>query len=95
MLKENSKVKVHFCDHRKFPSFEGEAITRQHDKIFEVKNQGGKLGIDYNAERSPYTCKGEIFTSFNTFARNVIFEDVETGKLYHYSNIEENIEEIK
>lgn len=45
MLKENSKVKVHFCDHRKFPSFEGETITRNYGKIFEVKKQNGKLGI--------------------------------------------------
>ena len=94
MLKENSKVKVHFCDHRKFPSFEDEIITRQHDKIFEVKKQDERLGIDYNTERSPYTCNGEIFTPFNTFAWNVIFENVETGKLYHYSNITKNIERI-
>lgn len=94
MLQENSKVKVHFCDHRKFPSFEGETITRHHGKIFEVKRKNGKLGIDYNTERSPYTCKGDIFTPFYTFALDVVFEDVETGKLYHYSNIAENIEEV-
>lgn len=94
MLQENSKVKVHFCDHRKFPSFEGETITRTHGKIFEVKRENGKLGIDYNTERSPYTCNGEIFTPFRVFGWNVVFEDVKTGKLYHYSNIAENIEEV-
>lgn len=94
MLKENSKVKVHFCNHNKFPSFEGESITRTHDKIFEVKKKNGKLGIDYNTSRSPYTRNGEIFTPFETFSWNVIFEDVETGKQYHYSNITGNLEEI-
>lgn len=94
MLKENSKVKVHFCNDRKFPGFENEIITRQHNRIFEVKNQGGKLGIDYNTECSPYTCHGEIFTPFDTFAQKVIFEDVDTGKIYHYSNITKDIEEF-
>lgn len=94
MLKKNSKVKVHLCDHRKYPSFEDETITRNHNKIFEVKKQGGKLGIDWNTECSPYICKGEIFVPFERFSWSVIFEDIETGKLYHYSDIAENIEVV-
>ena len=92
MLTENSKVKVHFCDHRKYPSFESETITGNHDEIFEVKNHNGKIGIDWNTKRSPYTCNGEVFTPFEAFSSSVIFEDIETGELYHYSNIAENIE---
>lgn len=94
MLKENCKVKVHFCDCGKYPSFDGETITRKHDKIFEVKNHNGKIGIDWNTERSPYTCNGEVFTPFEAFSSSVIFEDIETGELYHYSNIAENIERV-
>ena len=37
MLKENSKVKVHICDHRNFPSFEGESKPHNYNQVFEVK----------------------------------------------------------
>lgn len=94
MLKENSKVKVHFCNPSKFPSFEGEALTNIHNTIFEVKKQNGTLGIDYNTHRSPYINHGELFSPFRSFSWSVIFENVETGKLYHYSNITEKIEQV-
>ena len=94
MLKENSKVKVYLCNHQTFPEIGDEVKTRSSGVIFEVKKHNGKLGIDYNTRRSPYTCNGEIFTPFETFASNVIFEDVETGKQYHYSNITQNLEKI-
>lgn len=89
MLNENSKVKVHIY------SGKSEIKTRNHERIFQVKKQNGKYGIDWNTERSPYTCNGEVFTPFNTFSGNVIFEDVENGKHYHYSNIAENVVELK
>lgn len=94
MLQENSKVKVYICNHQTFPKIEDAVKTRNIEVIFEVKKKNGKLGIDYNTSRSPYTCNGEIFTPFETFSWNVIFEDVETGKQYHYSNITGNLEEI-
>lgn len=89
MLNENSKVKVHMY------SGKSEIKTRNHGRIFQVKKQNGKYGIDWNTEHSPYTCNGEAFTPFDTFSHSVIFEDVESGKHYHYSNISENMVELK
>ncbi len=94
MLKENSKVKVYLCNHQTFPEIRDEVKTRSSGVIFKVKKHNGRLGIDYNTRRSPYTCKGETFTPFETFASNVIFEDVGTGKQYHYSNITGSLEKI-
>lgn len=94
MLQENIKVKVYICNHQTFPEIGDEVKNRNDGVIFEVKKHNGKLGIDYNTRRSPYTCKGEVFTPFDAFSQNVIFEDVETGKQYHYSNIAGNLEEI-
>lgn len=88
MLNENSKVKVHIY------SGKSEIKTRNSERIFQVKKQNGKYGIDWNTEHNPYTCNGEIFTPFDTFSANVIFEDMENGKRYYYSAISENIVEL-
>lgn len=81
-LKVNDKVKVRIY------GTDGKAIkTRNFDKIFAVYEKNGKMGIDYNTEQNPYTCKGDIFTPFETFATTVIFENVETGEKFHFSNI--------
>lgn len=85
-MKTNDKIKVHLYD-----SSNREIQTRHVDTVFTVYEKNGKLGIDYNTERSPYTCKGEIFTPFDTFANTVIFENVKTGKLYHWDNISNSI----
>lgn len=82
MLKEGNKILVHIYD-----CLNREISTRNFGQVFEVRKESGQLGIDWNTERSPYTCKGEVFNPFYTFANNVIFEDVETGKKYHYSNV--------
>lgn len=87
-MKENKMVKVHMY------SGNIEVKTRNFDKIFRVYKKNGKLGIDWNTERSPYTCKGEVFTPFETFAQAVIFEDVETGEKYHFDNIENTVVKI-
>lgn len=89
MLKENDMIKVHLYDTSK-----KEIKTRNFDKVFRIYEKSGKLGIDWNTERSLYTCKGEIFTPFETFASTVVFENVENGEKYHFSNIENNIEKI-
>ena len=86
MLKANDKIKVHLYD-----TSNREIQTRHINTVFTVYEKNGKLGIDWNTERSPYTCKGDIFTPFETFASTVIFEDVETGEKYHFSNIENDI----
>lgn len=63
------------------------------DTVFTVRKENGKLGIDWNTNHSPYICQGNTFCPFDTFAQSVIFENVLTGKKYHYSNINSCIEE--
>lgn len=87
MLTEKSKIKVHLYSGR------NEIITRKHNKIFEVYKIGGRLGIDWNIERSPYSCSGDVFAPFETFAQTVNFEDVESGKIYYFSNITNQLEQ--
>ena len=91
-LSKGSKVKVHMYEDT---SYSKEISTRHYDEIFEVKEQNGKLGIDWNTGRSTYICHGEVFTPFNTFASSVVFEDIETGKTYSHSNISNTLEETK
>lgn len=88
MLVEGRKVLVHIYD-----CMNREIATRNLGEVFEVKKESGQLGIDWNTEKSPYTCKGNVFCPFYSFASNVIFEDAENGKKYHYSNIANNIVE--
>lgn len=85
-MRENDKIKVHMY------SFGKEIETRNFDKIFTVYEKNGKLGIDWNTERSPYTCNGDIFTPFETFASAVIFENIETGERFFFSTIKNEIE---
>lgn len=88
MLQVNDKVKVHIYD-----SCSKEIKTRNYDKIFVVHEKNGKLGINWNTEKSPYTCNREVFAPFETFSFSVIFENVENGKKYHWSNTENRIVE--
>ena len=46
--------------------------------------ENGKLGITWNKEFKP----------FSLFAPSVRFENVMTGKKYHFSNITERLERI-
>ena len=89
-MKANDKIKVHIygTDKKKIQ-------TRHIDTVFSVYEKNGKLGIDWNTDRSPYTCKGEVFNPFDTFANTVIFENVETGKLYHWDNIKNSVVEVE
>lgn len=89
MLKEKSRVTVHFQSNGK------EFKTRKSGIIYEVKKQGGKIGIDFNTGKSPYTCHGDMFTPFETFAQSVTFEDIDTKKKYHFDNIAKDIKELK
>ena len=90
MLKANDKIKVHL-----YNTSNREIQTRHINTVFTVYEKNGKLGIDWNTERSPYTCKGDIFTPFYTFANTVIFEDVEKGNLYRWDNITNGIIQIE
>lgn len=89
-MKTNDMIKVHLYD-----SSNREIRTRNYDKTFCVYEKHGKLGIDWNTEKSPCTCKGDVFTPFETFAQSVIFENVETGELFHFSNIKKAVVSIE
>lgn len=86
-MKTNDIIKVHL-----FGTDKKEIKTRNFNKVFKVYEKNGQLGIDWNVEKRP--CKGEVFTPFNTFASLVIFENVETGELFRFSNIKNGIEKI-
>ena len=90
MLKVNDRIKVHIfgADHR-------EIKTWNYNTVFTVYEVDGKLGIDWNTKKSPTTCNGEVFTPFETFSYTVIFENVENGKRYHWSNIENRVVEME
>lgn len=87
MIEAGSKVLVHFYSNNK------EINTRKTGIVFDVFKQDDKLGINWNTEKSPYTCKGNIFTPFYTFANSVIFEDIETGRCYYYSDLNNGLVE--
>lgn len=88
-MKTNDTIKVHLYGlHNK------EIQTRNYGKVFRVYEKAGKLGIDWNTEKSPYTCKGDVFAPFETFASSVIFENIETGELFHFSNIKNAVVRI-
>ena len=89
-MKTNDMIKVHLYD-----TSNREIKTRNYDKTFCVYEKNGKLGIDWNTERSPYTCKGDMFTPFETISQSVIFENVETGELFHFSNIENAVVNVE
>lgn len=62
-MKTNDTIKVHLYDlHNK------EIQTRNYGKTFCVYEKAGKLGIDWNTGKSPYTCKYDVFAPFETFA---------------------------
>lgn len=93
MLKDGSKVSIHFINHWNYKN-PTEIKTGYTGKVFTVKTENGKLGIDGNTNRSPYTCKGELFIPFSVYSWTVIFKDENTGKLYRYSEIKKGLEDV-
>ena len=93
MLENGAKVSIHFINHwmYKRPT---ETPTGYTGKVFEVKTINGKMGIDGNITRSPYACRGELFTPFSAYSWTVIIKDIETGKLYRHSEIKKGLEEV-
>lgn len=89
IMKANDKIKVHFYNHD-YSDYR-EIKTKNYDKVFEVYEKNGKLGIDWNTDKSPYDCKGEVFTPFDTFAQRVIFENVDTGERFRFDNIKNGV----
>ena len=80
-MKENDMIKVHFYDW-----ITGEETkTGNYDKVFKVHKIDGELGIYWNDD-------GNKFSPFHTFCHSVIFENVQNGDLYHFSNFKKGIE---
>lgn len=94
MLRDGSKITVHFINHWNHNRPTEDTPKAWAGKIFEVKTQDGKQGIDGNPERSPYTCRGNVFTPFSAYAWTVIFRDIETGHIYRYSDPAKSLEEV-
>lgn len=88
-MKANDMIKVHLYD-----TSNREIKTRNYNKVFRVYKKSEKLGIDWNTEGSLYTCKGDAFTPLETFAPSVIFENIETKELFHFSNIKNAVVRI-
>lgn len=90
MLKVNDKIRVHMH------GTDGKEIqTRNIDTVYTVHEENGKLGINWNTEKHPYCNNGNVFAPFETFSYSVIFENVENGKKYHWSNANNEIVEME
>lgn len=88
MLKENDKIKVHMY------AFGKEIQTRNKDEVYTIYKKNGNLGIDWNTEKKQTTSNGDAFVSLNNFSFDVVFENVDTRKKYHWCNAENKIVEV-
>lgn len=96
MLKENDKVKVHMMEVQNFPNGI-EIKTRNHDMVSAVKKDPatGRLGIDWNTDENPSLCDGRKCVPFQCFSWTVLFENVETGRIWHYNQAQDCLEELE
>lgn len=85
-MKINDLVKVHMYD-----TNGREIKTRNFDRLFTVYEKNGKLGIDWNTEHNQCISNGDEFTQFETFSHTVVFENVVTGKRFHFDSINNSI----
>lgn len=85
-MKVNDKIKVHMYD-----TTSKEIKTRQYEKVFTVYEKNGRLGIDWNTEKNPYSFNDDTFTPFETFSHTVIFENVETGERFYFDIISNSV----
>lgn len=76
-IKAGDMVKIHFYDTNK-----KEIETNVHDKAFQVYEKNGKLGIEW----------ANGFSSLDTFASSVNFENIETGQIYFFNTITGKVE---
>lgn len=81
MLKKNDKIKVHLYD-----TNSREIKTRNHNKIFTVKEENEKLGIDWNESK---------FEPFEHFSYTVQFENVDTGEKFHCNSFTNQLEKTE
>ena len=94
MLRDGSKITIHFINHWMHEVPTEDTPKAYAGKVYEVKTVNGKQGFDGNEEKSPYTCRGDIFTPFAAYAWSVIFRDEETGRLYRHSSITNALEDV-
>jgi hypothetical protein len=71
-----------------------EIKTRQFNKVFIVYEKQGKLGIDWNTERNPFSFNDDTFIPFETFSHTVIFENIENGEQFNFDSISNSIKKI-
>ena len=83
MIRKNSKVKVQIFDSNN-KVIKTMVHGEVHGEVFNVHEENGKLGITWNKEFKP----------FSHFAPSVHFENVMTGREYHFSSITDRLERI-
>ena len=67
----------------------GWSVVREAYTVYE---KNGRLGIDYNTSRSPYTSRGDLFVPLEGFSGTTVgFENIDTGEMFHYDNITESV----
>lgn len=83
MLKVNDKITAHIINamHRT-PT---EIKTNNVGKIYTIEKVNGKLGIYWNDKE---------FSAFDSFSWNVIFKNINNGKMYRYSEIKAGLEDV-
>ena len=85
-IKIGDKVRVLFAN------WNGSGWSDIDHGVYTVYESGGRLGIDYNTSRSPYTSRGEVFVPLASFSGSTVgFKNVETGEVYHYDNIASDV----
>ena len=92
MLHENDKIRVHMIE---WPR-RREIKTRNYGEVFTIQKhpRTGQLCIDWLRGSDPLAHMGDGLLPLASFAWTVVFEDVETGTLYHYNTLAEDVIEL-
>lgn len=87
-IKSGDRIRVRFAN------WNGSGWSDIDHGVYTVYENGGRLGIDYNTSRSPYTSRGEVFVPLASFSGSTVgFENIGTGTVCHYDNIKESVVE--
>lgn len=92
MLHENDKIRVHMIE---WPR-RCEIKTRNHGEVFTIQKhpRTGQLCIDWRRGSDPLAHMGDGLLPLRSFAWTVVFENVETGTLYHNNEIAGGVVEL-
>ena len=93
MLHENDRVKVHMID---WQTRSREIKTRNYGQVFTVTKhpRTGELCIDWRRGMDPLAHIGSPLVPLTGFAWTVVFENIETGKLYHNKPVNGGVIEL-